>query len=65
MFELTACIVSVLYKVGAIELKLSKQETFYASYRNDAVVAPVQITEDASYRVTPMLWRALGITPNI
>ncbi len=65
LFELSACIVSVLYKIGAIELKLSKQETFYASYRNDAVVAPVQITEDASYRVTPMLWRALGITPNI
>lgn len=65
LFELTACIVSVLYKIGAIELKLSKQETFYASYRNDAVVAPVQITDDASYRVTPMLWRALGITPNL
>ncbi|UHS63473.1 hypothetical protein HRR99_18030 [Agrobacterium vaccinii] len=65
LFELAACIVSVLYKIGAIELKLSKQETFYASYRNDAVVAPVQITDDASYRVTPMLWRALGITPNL
>lgn len=65
LFELAACIISVLYKIGAIELKLSKQETFYASFRNDAVVSPVQITEDASYRVTPMLWRALGITPNI
>ncbi|MBY5658496.1 P-loop ATPase, Sll1717 family [Rhizobium leguminosarum] len=65
LFELTACIISVLYKIGAIELKLTKQETFYASFRNDAVIDPVQITDDASYRVTPMLWRALGITPNL
>ncbi|GAB5460734.1 P-loop ATPase, Sll1717 family [Hoeflea alexandrii] len=65
LFELTACVLSVLYKIGAIELKLSKQETYYASYRNDAVIDAVQITEEAAYRVTPMLWRALGITPNL
>lgn len=65
LFELAASILSVLYKVGAIELKVSKQETYYASFRNEAVIDPVQITEDASYKVTPMLWRALGITPNL
>lgn len=65
LFELTACILSVLYKIGAIELKLSKQDTYYTSYKNDAVIDPIQITDVTAYKVTPMLWRALGITPNL
>lgn len=65
LFEFAASVLCVLYKIGAIELKLSKQETFYASYRNLPVIKPAQISEDAAFRVTPMLWRALGVTPNI
>jgi len=65
LFEFAASVLCVLYKIGAIELKLSKQETFYASFRNLAVINASQITEDAAFRVTPMLWRALGVTPNI
>lgn len=64
-FEFAANVLSILYKIGAIEIKLSKQETFYASYRNLAVINSSQITEEAAFRVSPMLWRALGVTPNI
>lgn len=58
-------ILSILYKVGAIELKLAKQESYVASYRDTSIVGPEQIADDAAFKVSPMLWRKLGITPNI
>lgn len=56
---------SILYKVGAIGLKSAPQQPYQYCYANDPVIAPQQISDDASFRVHPMLWRALGITPNI
>lgn len=63
--EVAASLIAVLYKVGAIELKLSKGDIYRASYRNEPVILPDQISIDAAFSVSPMLWRSLGITPNL
>lgn len=65
LFQFCASVISVLYKIGAIKLKLAKQDFYLSSYVNDAIVNPDQITREASFSVSPMLWRALGITPNL
>ena len=58
-------VASILYKVGAIELKLRAGDHYLSSINNDAIVSSAQISEDATFHVHPMLWRALAITPNI
>lgn len=56
---------SILYKVGAISLKLMKQQPYQFSYKDDAVIPRNQIAIEGEARISPMLWRALGITPNL
>lgn len=63
--EVAKRLLSVLYKVGAVELKLAAGDTYLASYRNSPDVDFQQISEDAAYKVCPMFWRYLGITPNL
>lgn len=63
--DVAAALLATLYKVGAIELKLSKGDIFRACYRNEPVILPEQIGLDAAYMVSPILWRSLGITPNL
>ncbi|MHA6684959.1 P-loop ATPase, Sll1717 family [Mesorhizobium sp. A556] len=63
--EVATSLMAVLYKVGAIELKLSKGDIYRACYRNETVILPDQIAIDAAFSVSPMLWRSLGITPNL
>lgn len=63
--EVAAALLSVLYKVGAIQLKLAKGDIYRACYRNETVILPEQIGVDAAFTVNPMLWRSLGITPNL
>lgn len=65
LFEFAATLLSVLYKVGAVNLKLASHQPYINCYLNDAIVQSTQITSGASFMVTPMLWRALGITPNL
>lgn len=63
--DVAAALLSVLYKVGAVELKLSKGDIYRACYKNEAVILADQIGLDAAFAVSPMLWRSLGITPNL
>jgi hypothetical protein len=63
--DVAANLLSVLYKSGAIELKLSKGDIYRACFRNEPVILPEQIGLDAAFTVGPMLWRSLGITPNL
>lgn len=56
---------SILYKVGAVELKLTKQQPYQSSSKDDPVLPRNQIALDGEARISPMLWRALGITPNL
>lgn len=58
-------VLSILYKVGAIELKLAKQDAYVSSYRDTAIIQPEQLSDEAVFKVSPMLWRKLGITPNL
>lgn len=58
-------IMSILYKVGAISMKVSAQQPFQSSTDGDPVIPRAQITMEAEVRVHPMLWRALGVTPNL
>ncbi|SBW16133.1 hypothetical protein BR10RB9215_C20802 [Brucella sp. 10RB9215] len=63
--DVASSLLAVFYKVGAVELKLSKGDVFRACYKNESHIAENQIGLDAAFRVTPMLWRSLGITPNL
>jgi hypothetical protein len=63
--DVAAALLATLYKVGAIELKLSKGDIYRACYRNEPVILPNQISMEAAFSVAPMLWRSLGITPNL
>lgn len=65
MRDVAFALLSVLYKVGAIHLKLSKGDVYKASYRDEPFILPEQITLDAAFTVSPVLWRTLGITPNL
>ncbi|MEP2980663.1 MAG: hypothetical protein ABJO86_14320 [Lentilitoribacter sp.] len=56
---------AVLYKVGAIELKVQANEKAKSCYIDNASIASREISDQSSFRINPMLWRALGITPNI
>lgn len=63
--DVATSLLAVLYKVGAIELKLAKGDIYRACYRNEPVILANQISIDAAFSVSPMLWRSLGITPNL
>ncbi len=56
---------AILYKTGALSVKIAKQQPFLFSYKDDPIIFRNQITIEAEARVHPMLWRALGITPNL
>lgn len=58
-------LLSTLYKMGAISLKPAKGDHFRVCYLNEPDIIAEQITTDAAGEVVPMLWRTLGITPNI
>ena len=63
--DIARALLATLYKIGAIELKLAKGDFFKSCFRNETTVLAEQISDDAAVRVVPMLWRTLGITPNI
>ncbi|WP_421982473.1 P-loop ATPase, Sll1717 family [Roseibium sp.] len=58
-------LVAVLYKVGAVMVRLQKGDKEKTCYKDDATITPSEVTETTSIKVTPVFWRALGITPNI
>ena len=55
----------ILFKSGAIKIKLRKGDAFLTPYEGPSIIVNEQFTEDSTYQVHPMLWRSLGITPNI
>ncbi len=65
LLSVASSLLSILYKTGAISLKLSKGDVYKVSYRDEPFIIPEQISLDAAFVVSPMLWRMLGITPNI
>lgn len=65
MKNVVKSLLSVLHKVGAIELKLASGDPFIAVYKNSPTIDARQISDTAAFKVTPMLWRSLGITPNL
>jgi hypothetical protein len=56
---------AVLYKVGALKIKLGVQQPFQVCYVDDTVILSSQITAESKGKIHPMLWRVLGVTPNI
>ena len=64
LFSIASQIMSILYKIGAIGLKPIKAHPVQWSYQNNPSIFPNQITLDAEAWVHPMLWKAVGITPN-
>jgi energy-coupling factor transporter ATP-binding protein EcfA2 len=63
--RLTSTIIATLYKMGAVEVKLAKGDHWRRCDVNEAVILPEQLSSDAALTVVPMLWRTLGITPNL
>jgi hypothetical protein len=47
---------SVLYRVGAVGLKLAPDEPVFYSHRNRPIIAPTEITDNAGLRVVKMLY---------
>lgn len=56
---------SILYKVGVISIKLTKNSGYQSSTTNKVVLSPETISLSTKFKIHPMFWRALGITPNI
>lgn len=65
LFKVAQEVLSILYKVGAVEIKLHKEDVYLRSYVDTSTIESAQISEETDFKVTPMLWRILGITPNI
>jgi len=63
--DIASALLATLYKMGAIELKPSKGDVFRSCYTNTSHILPEQISNESVACVSPMLWRTLGITPNI
>ena len=54
-------VVGVLYRVGAVGIKLNANERFVYSHINEPMISLAQIGEDTQLRVHFMLHSALGI----
>ena len=59
--ELIKNIISVLYRVGAVGVKLKNGNRFMYSHLDDALLPIAQFTEDARIRIHPMLWGAFRL----
>jgi len=57
-------LLSILYSVGLIGLKLEKHESVLWCYESRREVAPSEIEENDSVSVHPCFWRALGVQPS-
>lgn len=64
-FDVFRELVAVLYKVGAIDVRLQSGDTKKICYIDDAIITASEVGEGTIISVLPMLWRALGITPNL
>lgn len=65
LLSVAATLLSILYKVGAISLKLNKGDPYKFCFHDESYILPEQISLETAFTVVPMLWRTLGITPNI
>jgi hypothetical protein len=59
--DLIKAIVGVLYRVGAIGVKLKNGNRFMYSHLDEALLPIAQFTEDARIRTHPMLWGAFRL----
>jgi hypothetical protein len=59
--ELIKNIISTLYRVGAVGVKLKNGNRFMYSHLDDALLPIAQFTEDARIRIHPMLWGAFRL----
>jgi hypothetical protein len=59
--EIVKAIVGILYRVGAIGVKLKNGSRFMYSHLDDALLPAAQFTEDARVRIHPMLWGAFHL----
>lgn len=60
-FDVLQQVLSVLYRVAAIGLKLSAEQRFVYSYSDQPLVAPELIPVDAKVRIHPMLHAAYNL----
>ncbi|SOC23511.1 P-loop ATPase, Sll1717 family [Thalassospira xiamenensis] len=65
MQDVCYSVAAVLYKTGCISIKPRKGDHFQSCYDNVPVMLAEEISEEATFKVEPMLWRALAITPNL
>ncbi len=63
--DIARSLLATLYKVGAISLKMTKGDSFKVCFKQESNVLDEQISDEAVFQVVPMLWRSLGITPNL
>jgi len=56
---------SVLYKVGAISIKLTPKTGFKNSFESNNYITSSSISLSTKFKIRPIFWRAFGITPNI
>ena len=61
--DLIKAIIGVLYRVGAIGVKLKNGNRFMYSHLDEALLPIAQFTEDARIRIHPMLWGAFRLAP--
>jgi hypothetical protein len=59
--DLIKSIVGILYRVGAIGVKLKNGNRFMYSHLDEALLPIAQFTEDARIRIHPMLWGAFRL----
>lgn len=59
--QLTFEVLSTLYRIGAVGLKLNPNERYRYSYLDEPSVLPAELTTGTKVHVHPMLQRALGI----
>jgi hypothetical protein len=59
--DLIKAIVGVLYRVGAIGVKLKNGNRFMYAHLDEALLPIGQFTEDARIRIHPMLWGAFRL----
>jgi hypothetical protein len=61
--DLIKAIIGVLYRVGAIGVKLKNGNRLMYSHLDEALLPTAQFTEDARVRIHPMLWGAFRLQP--
>jgi hypothetical protein len=59
--DLIKAIVGVLYRVGAIGVKLKNGNRFMYAHLDEALLPIGQFTEDARIRIHPVLWGAFRL----